>query len=127
LEKLEELRHPHNTNKCKNVMKIITKFHPKDIQLYNTICCKGQIFRALTKDSVGMASYLERSFAILGVEMMIPTLEYGREKDQVREYNKKLKGSIETKRRRAMVQSKNMGAACKKVLEPKMESYEYRS
>jgi hypothetical protein len=127
LGKLEELRHPHATNTCENFMKIITKFHPKDIQLYNTICCKGRTFGVLLKDSVGMASYLERSFAILGVEMTMPTLEYGREKDQVREYNKKLKGSAETKTRRAMVQSENMRVAYKKVLDPKMESYGYRS
>jgi hypothetical protein len=31
LKKLEELRHPHDTHKCENVMKVITKFHPKDI------------------------------------------------------------------------------------------------
>jgi hypothetical protein len=45
----------------------------------------------------------------------------------VREYNKKLKGSIETKTRTAAVQSENQRAAYKKVIDPKMKSYQYRS
>jgi hypothetical protein len=29
VKKLEEMRHSYNTNKCENIMKVITKYHPK--------------------------------------------------------------------------------------------------
>jgi hypothetical protein len=127
LKKLEELRHPHDPNKCENVMKIITKFHPKDIQLYNTICCKGQIFGSISKDSGGMASYLAISFTTLGVVMLAPTLEYARQKDYRRVVDKKFKVNIKAKTSRAKIQSTQQRAAYKMALDPKMKSYEYRS
>jgi hypothetical protein len=83
-------------------MKIITKFHPKDIQLSNTICCKGRIFGSISKDSVGMESYLARLFATLGVVMLAPTLEYAREKDYRRVVDKKFKVNIKAQTSRVI-------------------------
>jgi hypothetical protein len=56
LESMEELWHSHDTNKCENIMEVITKFHPKDVELFGTICCKGRIYGAITKDSIGLGS-----------------------------------------------------------------------
>jgi hypothetical protein len=92
------MRHPHDTNKCKDIMKVLTKFHPKDIQLYSSICCKGRgVHATISKDFIGMGSYLERTFAILGIEMLEPRAKFEREKDIARDYQKTLKSSWKVK------------------------------
>ena len=87
LEKLEELRHGHDTNKCENMMRVIMKFHPKDMRLYDTVCCRARIYTAVAKDSIGMHQYLVRIFKKLGIEMLETTKEYGIQKDYERTYN----------------------------------------
>jgi hypothetical protein len=76
---------------------------------------------------LGMASYLIRSFTMLGVVMLAPTLEYARQKDYIRAVDKKLNVSIKAKTSRAKIQSAKQRAAYKMAIDPKMKSYEYRS
>jgi hypothetical protein len=67
LETIKELSHPYDTNKCENIMKVITKFHPKDTEFYGTICGKRRIFAVITKDSIGLGTYVERILELMGV------------------------------------------------------------
>jgi hypothetical protein len=48
-------------------MKVITRVHPKDVEIFGTVCCKGRIFGVITKGSIGMGSYLEQILELMGV------------------------------------------------------------
>jgi hypothetical protein len=54
VEKPEEMRHSHDTNKCENIMKVITKYHPKNMMFYETCIAKAHILAAIGKDSIGL-------------------------------------------------------------------------
>jgi hypothetical protein len=48
------------------------------------------IFGAITKDSIGMGSYLERLLELMGIRMLETMTEYGRQKEYDQVMNKKL-------------------------------------
>jgi hypothetical protein len=127
LEKLEELRHPHDTNKCEAIMRAITRFHPKDLQLCATICAKGRIYAAVSKDSVGMGSFVGRIFAAMGVAVSETTFEFGRLTDAEKTYNKEAKASESARMKRSIVKSIKQRENYKAVLDPKMLAFQYRS
>jgi hypothetical protein len=106
VESMKELWHDsHDTNKCENIMKVITEFHPKDVERFGTICCKGRIYGAITKDSIGLGSYLERILELMGVRVLETMAEYGRQKDYDRVMNKKLQSSAKSWMKRVIGKS----------------------
>jgi hypothetical protein len=121
------MRHPYDTNKCKNIMKVITKYHPKDMMFYETCIAKARILAAIGKDSVGILSYLEMAFERLGIKMLETTREFGRVNDFESTYNKENKKTSASKLNRSIRQSETIREQYRETIMPKIKAYEHRS
>ena len=58
----------HNTNKNKNLNKVVTKFLPKDTYLCQTIRAKARIYAAISIDNVGQEEFYSRLYEKLGMD-----------------------------------------------------------
>jgi hypothetical protein len=124
---VEEMRHSYDMNKCENIMKVITKYHPKDMMFYETCISKARILAAIGKYSIGLLGYLEMAFKRLGINMLETTREFGRVNDFESTYNKDHKKTSASKMKRAVDKSEKLRTLYKETLLPKMASMEHRS
>jgi hypothetical protein len=102
------MRQSYDTNKCENVMKVITKYHPKDMMFYETCIAKARILAAIGKDLIGLLGYLEMEFERLGIRMLETTREFGRVNDFESTYNKDHKKTSASKMKRAVDKSEKL-------------------
>jgi hypothetical protein len=123
----QEMRHSHDTNKCKNIMKVTTKYHPKDMMFYETCTAKAHILAAIGKDSIGLLGYLEMAFERLGISILETTRAFGHVDDFESTYNKDNKKTSESKIKRATDKLQKLRMLYQETLLPKMASMEHRS
>jgi hypothetical protein len=121
------MRHSYNMNKCENIMKVITKYHPKDMMFYETCIVKACILAAIGKDLIELLGYLEMAFERLGINMLETTREFGRVNDFESTYNKDHKKTLASKMKRAVEKSEKLRTLYKETLLPKMAPMEHRS
>ena len=66
-ELLEQIFHPHNTNKNKSMNRLLTKFVPKNTYFCSSIAAKGRIHMAVGINSVGYLHYFLYLFLCFGI------------------------------------------------------------
>lgn len=100
-EALHQLNHRWNTNKCKSLMGVITRYLPKVRNYCKTICGSGRLGLAIGGDSVGKEAFFSRLYDHLGMVYNNKLKEQMRRRDRAREIQHIHQSSEEVKRKEA--------------------------
>jgi hypothetical protein len=126
-ERLKEIYHKFNTNKCENLMSIVTSYCPKTRHYSGTINGKGRICLGVTVDSLGYVETYRSLFALTGSTFDGPVVEQLRRMDRRREVMQLYKVTPKFRARRARLRAMKIQLESQKTAKDNRIGHSYES
>ena len=100
IQKIADVHHEHNSNICEGIIKLITKFCPKNRQFNGTLEYKTHFDIAVCIDSIGYSETYIIIFKELGINMTYNLIRTFFTLDKRKKYKRDYYQKIEVKRKR---------------------------